>query len=106
MKRKASILCYSAGTTGRLSLHLKTPSGMSYTHDAHGAKVRVVTDRFSGLEVEFIGHHKYYRDGARIVVGRDDFTTGATAELVAVFETLNRKGKLTVPKKGRKKTTA
>lgn len=74
MRRKASMNCRSAGAIGFLRLYTRPPgSDRLVEHSANGAKVRIVTDRYSGLEVEFVEAFGMYRKGQTIVVGRHDF---------------------------------
>lgn len=87
MRRKASMQCRSAGAIGFLRLRLFTDSGHVREHEANDAKVKIVTDRYSGLEVEFVQAHKTYKKGERIIVGRNDFTTEISrieAEIIAL----------------------
>lgn len=41
-----------------------------------GATVRVITNRYSGLEAEVVKHHNTYRVGDRLTIAESDFVAG------------------------------
>lgn len=73
-KRQASMQCKATGQTGVLTFAVGKKHKSD--HQAEGALVRIVTDRYSGIQVEMVKVHGVYSKGDQLTVARENFVSG------------------------------
>ena len=79
-KRQSSTQCQSAGMTA--VLHMPANHRLNKKqHSADGAKVKIITNRFSGIVVELCHNHGIYDKGDQLQVSPGDLVTGELAAL-------------------------